>query len=97
MYDFCMDLFTRYPAFFAFFAALAVFGMLSVLYIIALIFYKIIARARAKRSPAQAQTDIDRRQDEAIAELSKEAKKALALEHELQSIKDRLGEPREEQ
>ena len=96
MYDFCMDLFTRYPAFFGFFAALAVFGMLSVLYIIALIFYKIIARARAKRSPAQAQRDIDRRQDEAIESLSKEAKRALSLERELEDIRKRLGEPKEE-
>ncbi len=96
MYDFCMDLFTRYPAFFAFFAAMAVFGMLAVLYIIALIFYKIISRVRAKRSPAVSQRDIDRRQDEAIETISKEAKKAIALEHELQAIKDRLGEPKEE-
>ena len=98
MYDFCMDLFDRYPEFFTFFAVLAFLGALTVLFLIALMFYKIIVAVKGPaRSPAQAQRDIDRRQDEAIAELSKEAKKALALEHELQSIKDRLGEPREEQ
>ncbi len=97
MYDFCMDLFDRYPEFFTFFAVLAFLGALTVLFLIALMFYKIIVVVKGPARALEAQTDIDRRQDEAIAELSKEAKKALALEHELQSIKDRLGEPREEQ
>ncbi len=97
MYEFCMDLFERYPEFFTFFAVLAFLGALTVLFLIALMFYKIIVAVKGPARAREAQTDIDRRQDEAIAELSKEAKKALALEHELQSIKDRLGEPREEQ
>ena len=97
MYEFCMDLFDRYPEFFTFFAVLAFLGALTVLFLIALMFYKIIVAVKGPARAREVQTDIDRRQDEAIAELSKEAKKALALEHELQSIKDRLGEPREEQ
>ncbi len=88
MYDFFMDLFERYPSFFTFFVILCAIGLLAVLYIIALIFYKIIAGV--KGSPKAIQSDIDKKQNEAIESLTKETKKALALEKELAEIRERL-------
>lgn len=95
MYNFFMDLFERYPGFFTFFAVFWTIGMLAVLFLIAMIFYKIIAGVK-RGDDKRTQRDIDRRQDEAIESISKEAKKALELEDELKSIKKRLGEPKEE-
>ncbi len=94
MYKFFMDLFENYPGFFTFFAVFSAIGLLAVLFIIALVFYKIIAGV--KGDPRAVQSDIDKKQDEAIESLSKETKKALALEKELEEIRERLGAPREE-
>ena len=94
MYKFFMDLFEHYPGFFTFFAIFWVIGLLAVLFLIALLFYKIIASV--KGDPKVAQSDIDKKQDEAIESLTKETKKALALEKELEEIRERLGAPREE-
>ena len=94
MHNFFMDLFERYPGFFTFFAIFWAIGLLAVLYLIALIFYKIIVKA--KGSPKVVQSDIDRKQDEAIESLTKETKKALALEKELAEIRERLGVPKED-
>ena len=58
-------------------------------------FYRIIAHRVTKRVTRETQGEIDRRQDEAIETISKETKKALALEDELNAIKNRLGEPKE--
>ncbi|MBQ6660361.1 MAG: hypothetical protein IJM57_02900 [Lachnospiraceae bacterium] len=91
MYKFFMDLFENYPGFFTFFAVFWVIGMLAVLYLIALLFYKIIAGSRGNRKDSQ--RAIDKKQDEAIESLSKETKKALALEKELEEIRGRLREP----
>ena len=42
------------------------------------------------------QSDVDREQNEKIEEISKETKKALALQDELDSLRERLGVPKEE-
>ena len=95
MYSFFMDLFERFQGFFTFFMVLAGLGLLSVLFLIAFVFYRIIAHRVTKRVTRESQGEIDRRQDEAIETISKETKKALALEDELNAIKNRLGEPKE--
>ena len=96
MYGFFMDLFERYPKFFTFFLSLSGFGLLAILFVIALIFYKIIALAHRGRPKKRMQSDVDREQDEKIEEISKETKKALALQSELDSLHERLGVPKEE-
>lgn len=96
MYGFFMDLFERYPKFFTFFLSLSGFGLLAILFVIALIFYKIIALAHRGRPKKRPQSDVDREQDEKIEEISKETKKALALQSELDSLRERLGVPKEE-
>jgi|GEM_PF-2916245 Flagellar motor protein len=87
MYNFFMDLFENYPGFLTFFLIFWAIGVLAVLYLIALFFYKRIA----KKHGLTAQSDIDRKQDEAIESLSRETKKALALEKELEDIRKRIG------
>lgn len=96
MYGFFMDLFERYPEFFTFFFSLSAFGLLAILFVIALFFYKIIAFAHRGRPKKRTQSDVDREQDEKIEEISKETKRALALQDELDSLRERLGVPKEE-
>ena len=96
MYEFFMDLFERYPKFFTFFMSLSGFGLLAILFLIALIFYKLISLAHRGRPKKRTQSDVDREQNEKIEEISKETKKALALQDELDSLRERLGVPKEE-
>ena len=65
-------------------------------FLIALIFYKLISLAHRGRPKKRTQSDVDREQNEKIEEISKETKKALALQDELDSLRERLGVPKEE-
>ena len=96
MYDFCMDMFERYPGFFTFFAVLAIVGILAILYVIALFFYLCISRKMSKCKTKEEQVDVDQRQDEEIKRLSNETKKALELQQELEYIRDKINLPKDE-
>lgn len=96
MYNFFMDLFGRYPKFFTFVMALAMLGFLAIVFVIAWVFYKFIALFHRGKKVNEELSEVDKRQDEEIERISKETKKALALQKELDSLRERLGAPKEE-
>lgn len=96
MYNFFMDLFGRYPKFFTFIMILAMLGFLAVVFVMAFVFYKFISLFNRGKKKEQELSEVDKRQDEEIERISKETKKALALQKELDSLRERVGAPRED-
>lgn len=98
MYSFLMDLFEKFHGFFWVFSVFAMIGLLAILYLIASAWYRLISwKAKRKANQGEAEkSEIDQRQDEAIEAISKETKKALALQKELDDMRERLGMSREE-
>lgn len=97
MYRFFMELFENYHNFFYVFIAFSFVGLLALLYVVSLAWYRFISWrvSRKNGQSGEKKSEIDQRQDEAIAAISKDAKKALELQKELDEMRERLGIPRE--